>query len=101
MVAAAARGPATEEIVTDGIDGGILYPPSDVEALAEVLRRLADDSTGCRDMDQASPAGRGQSTVRPRHHRPGEDGHLPGPASFSRPGRVAGPGAGPVGRPTG
>jgi glycosyltransferase involved in cell wall biosynthesis len=40
VVAAAAGGPT--EIVTDGVDG-ILYPPSDVDALAEVLRRLAND----------------------------------------------------------
>jgi glycosyltransferase involved in cell wall biosynthesis len=40
VVAAAAGGPT--EIVTDRVDG-ILYPPSDVGALAEVLQQLASD----------------------------------------------------------
>jgi len=40
VVAAAAGGPT--EIITHDVDG-ILYPPSDVEALAAALRQLADD----------------------------------------------------------
>lgn len=40
VVAAAAGGPA--ELVDDGVTG-LLYPPGDEEALAALLRRLADD----------------------------------------------------------
>jgi glycosyltransferase involved in cell wall biosynthesis len=42
VVATAAGGPA--EIVEDGVNG-LLYPPGDVEALAQTLRRLAADAT--------------------------------------------------------
>lgn len=40
VVAAAAGGPA--EVVSDGVDG-LLVPPGDAAALAQALRRLADD----------------------------------------------------------
>ena len=40
VVATAAGGPA--EIIGDGLTG-LLYPPGDVEALANALRRVADD----------------------------------------------------------
>jgi glycosyltransferase involved in cell wall biosynthesis len=40
VVATDAGGPA--EVVTDGVDG-VLYPMGDPEALAQALRRLADD----------------------------------------------------------
>jgi glycosyltransferase involved in cell wall biosynthesis len=51
VVAAAAGGPT--EIVTHGVDG-ILYPPSDVDALAEVLRQLASDRPGRERMGRAA-----------------------------------------------
>lgn len=40
VIATDAGGP--KEIVTDGVDG-LLYPPGDVDALADALRRLRDD----------------------------------------------------------
>jgi glycosyltransferase involved in cell wall biosynthesis len=41
VVAAGAGGPA--EVIKDGVDG-LLYPPGDVNALAQALRLLAADA---------------------------------------------------------
>ncbi len=59
VVAADAGGPA--EIIDDGVDG-LLYPPGDEAALAERLRRLADD----RELRVTPRSGRGgrRATVR-------------------------------------
>ncbi|MGO8864797.1 MAG: glycosyltransferase family 4 protein [Acidimicrobiales bacterium] len=47
VVAAGAGGPA--EIIVEG-ETGLLYPPGDVDALASLLRRLADNPELCRDL---------------------------------------------------
>jgi glycosyltransferase involved in cell wall biosynthesis len=41
VIASAGGGPS--EIVTNGVDG-LLYPPGDIDALVEALRRLRDDA---------------------------------------------------------
>jgi glycosyltransferase involved in cell wall biosynthesis len=51
VVAAAAGGPA--EVIQDGVTG-VLYPPGDVEGLAEVLRRLSADSELRRKLGEAA-----------------------------------------------
>jgi glycosyltransferase involved in cell wall biosynthesis len=53
VIAAAAGGPL--EIIEDGVDG-ILTPPGDAEALAEAMRRLAEEPDLRADLGRAATA---------------------------------------------